>query len=526
MRRWVLFPLGIIGLLIGCGRGAPSSPSASPSPAATAVPTSASPSPWVTAASSPIPSAHCGLPFQPSRSLPSVDLLSLTWTTQPFPGLPIRLLGPSLRPLLPWGVSPDGRWLVIASPQDELRGLAEIARVARHPLNRSIWLNRSITLLSPLVQPSARPLPAWTRWQGWPWTVSWLKDGTALWVNEEGQIEWGDGTAVEQLPAPAPLVWIEGSPSGQGFARDTTGGLWRFDLPRRRWEPVTPAELQGSTLGGWGPDHTWFLVWTDCPPMTPPGPELPGATWQGLRFWRVPLREDQPARRLGQVVLPMVGTDAWMPPHQPLEDGSRWILGLPLGNGGIGALVDVEEGRWWDAAALGLPPGWFVREIQASPRGGWVAIHAQRQEAPELPGRLILRSAALQGSSWEREGMGVVAWHPEDRAVVLGEGGFGPPDTLAPLRLLPLPPTQEPTTLGVAGWPIAFTQDRVVAVDRAHPARVLAFDLEGHLRDTLDLSGWVERVRTLLGAGAAVYLDVGWTEGEGCRYGLIEWIPR
>jgi len=92
--------------------------------------------------------------------------------------------------------------------------------------------------------------------------------------------------------------------------------------------------------------------------------------------------------------------------------------------------------------------------------------------------------------------------------------------------VLPLPPEGEPRLLAHAAWPVSFTRDRIVTRDSLHPARVYAFDLEGNLRDELDLSSQAELVRTIWGTGEAVYLDVGWTEGTDCRYSLIEWIPR
>lgn len=516
MKRWWTWVLiGIGGLLIGCQRGAPSPFLRPSSVLPTPVP---SPSPMA-------PSPRCALPFRPHRALPAVDLSALSWAEMPLIGHSVRLLGSSPRPLLPLTISPDGRWLVVVFPRDEVDGSAEVALVALHGAARR-WLNRQVDLLSPYVAASALPLAAWTRWRGLPWTVSWLADGSVLWLDEAGQIWRDTGVETQSVSAPAPVDWIEVQATGQGLARGDPSGLWRVDVMRGRWEPVGPEAVQQSALGGWGPGGAWFLVWTSRPSDAPPGPTLPGATWTELTFWRVPLAEGQPAHRLGRVTLPLVGTDAWMPPSQRLAAGRWWVLGLPLAGAGVGALVDTEEGQWRDAPALGLPPGGRMVGIQASPQGGWVMVAGQRPEDREGQGMLRLWDGNLTASIWSGEGVGVVAWHPEDEAVVLGEGGFGPPDTLAPLAVLRLPPTEAPRRLEGAGWPVAFTREWVVAQDRAHPARVLAFDLDGNQRDALDLSRQVERVCTMLGAGDAVYLDVGWAEGDECRYGLVEWRPR
>ncbi len=504
---------------MGCGRSA-GLPAPRASPAFTPQP---SPSPSI----SPL---RCARPFRPyGEKVPPVTLEALAWVEKVIGAHRIRQLGPSPRPLLPWGRSPDGRWLIVVIPQDEGNGSSEAAMIDRQGLARR-WLNRTLMILSPYTSPSTFPLSAWTRWRGKPWTISWLADGEALWIDEQGRIWRSQGEQARLLPTPAPALWVEAGAEGKALALiespEGTSELWRIHLPQERWERVSPPEAGGEIVG-WEPKRTWALTMQirARSPQETPMPAPPGATWAEATFWQVPLQEQAPARRLSHVTLLTVGTDAWMPPSQALRDGRLWVLGWPTPEG-VGALVDVRGGRWLRWEDLGGSPTDRLITVQASPQGAWVAWLIGSAGGDGGQTILEIRQGDGLEKGWRRDGLGLVGWHPEDHAVVLGMGGWGPPDTLRPLMVLPLPPEGEPRLLAHAAWPVSFTRDRIVTRDSLHPARVYAFDLEGNLRDELDLSSQAELVRTIWGTGEAVYLDVGWTEGTDCRYSLIEWIPR
>ncbi len=407
-------------------------------------------------------------------------------------------------PVFPFGLSPSGRWLEVAFEIEKSTGDAAMA-VIDNQGEAHWWINTEAFFFTPYFAEYPYLYPSSFR--------PWLPAGRRLWVDEVGKVYIGDGQNRQNLGAPE-LMWdVLYATNGIAFARGG-GDLWRVRLESGTWEKVTtPRPPETGSLGGSGlmsHDGSYLLA------------------FQGPQMWRIPAQMGAVAEPLPDVEVEIVGRGGPSgPPSTQLADSHYWLLGLPrageVGVGSEGFVVNERTGSLLTAEDLHLSEAYFIREYYASPDGRWLAVIINDDRLqPWLNTDLYIAPSTDLTAGEIAEGVSVARWHTESPAVILRDHMTG---ALSVARL-PLADATAGATLNGAMPPLVTLPQAVFALDASSPARLLQFDLDGSLLNTLDLSAQYEAIITGIGVENRVYLGAANYPAEDsrtCTYALVEW---
>jgi len=429
------------------------------------------------------------------------DLSTLRWESLMVDGQRVRQLTGLDYPIIPVDPSPDGRWLVVALELVKGTGRAAMAVIDTQG-DAHWWMNTDTFFFADY-------------FVDYPYLrTHWLPDGRLLWVNEARKAFVGDRQNRRDLGALEPIEYIEYLSDGIAFAQDEDGDLWRVELASARWEQVTtPRPREEGQLGHYfviAEDRSYALSFTR------------------QKLWRVSARMGTPPELLAAIHVETIGAGGPLgPPSVQLANSSYWLLSLPImGEGGVGSgglVVNEHDGSLLTARDLRLPEGYHGTGFYASPDGRWLAVSltGNIQQPWEQTGVYITPSTDLAAGR-VMKGVSVAGWHTAPPAVILRDLATGA------LSVAHLPFTDATISTALAGTmrPLITLPDAIIAVHARSPAHVLQFDLDGHLRRTLDLSARYDWIRAGMGATDRVFLsaiDSQSETGGKCTYALVEW---
>lgn len=537
-------------LALGLAACRPSEPqpsllSASPTPSwapslSPAGPTS-TPLPTSTPRPTPTPSAsRCEWLGEPAR-LP--DLSTLRWEDRTLGPHRMRVLrGLPIPPILS-SLTPDGHFLEVLFATEGGKAL-----VALDLADTAHQLVRAFSRFCPLADPVLCMDPEWMRWDPTLTQRNRLPDGRRLRINEAGRVQVEDG---KTLTLNTPVSFMAVYPAGGNSILNYDGmGLWRGTLQPPAWERIQDG--QGRPLHGrwvlpvrstdWAlavePISEFVpLTVTPGPPQVEPGtrgsspptptPHIPGPGEPfAFHFWRVPLKQGEPAVRLSTFRTEVIATDMPTPDPVLLRDGRHVVLYWPFmivveGIWSMSELVAVETGQRVAEGALGLPEGTVLVDGLAMADGRWVLGEVVDRRTRQGWGIWVASGEDLS-RHWTFEGWrGAQAWHSDGKAVVVRAGSIGEPGRLGVLRLPPGAEGVRPLE-GVQP-PLGWAGDWVVGRAAEAPAKARAVDPEGQVVE-LDLSELGMFLQDVLGGRDRVWLVVGAVEPDRqCRYTLVEW---
>jgi len=434
-----------------------------------------------------------------------LDLSTLQWETLTMGEHRIRQLAGLNYPIIPLSASPDGKSLVVVVQTGNPTGSTEIASwdQARALLamidlqDNAHWsLQTNATAFPPNYLPR----------------VNWLPDGSLLWVDEAHKAFLGSEQNRRELNAPVPISQIEYASNNIAFAQAEDVELWRVDLVSELWEKVTtPKPPKAGALGG------YFILARDG---------SYALAFQDGQMWRIPAKMGAIAEPLPDVKVEIVGRGGPSGPSPTqLANGSYWLIGLPrAGEAGIGSegfVVDEYRGSIVTAKDLQLPEGYYISGYYASSDGRWLAVTIS--DDPMQPWEqtdVYLTPSTDFTAGRIVKGVSVVGWHDEAPAVIFRDNKTG----AFSVARLPLADTTVKARLNNAAPPLAMLPETIFAVDRASPARVLQFDLDGRLLNTFDLSTQYESILSMRGIEDRLFLGVkGRQADNACTYALVEW---
>jgi hypothetical protein len=487
-------------------------PSPQPTQTATAVPPTQTPTPTPTTAAAacpvypPLPADRANLP----------DLTSLEWELLPGVEGMVRQLTNSTFPLIPIGLTQNGRWLAVAFRGDESQ--AAIALLDTEG-NDHRWITAD-TYFDLAVDAS---LDTWQRW---------LARDQLAWLAETGgqQVMVQAGETVRSVEAPIPLYGIDYATNNIAFAQGESGSLWRADLAANEWEEVTTDEppVVGFLGGFYGlaGDGSYALSFQ--------------GGQHGAQLWRIPAEMGAETQPLPQVETPLdiLGSGAPTPrPHQ-LADSSYWLINLPLVLEGSsmanidevimagGVIVDTSAGRLLTAEDLGLPADYYLTRFDLSPDGQWLAIELTDGQSRQSAGLYLAPADGLaNGRFLVDSNLSVAGWQAEPPAVIFHDETA---DSLS-VAALPLRDDSAGMVLNGAGQLLATLPGSLITTASNGPAELLQFDLDGTLLNRLDLLSEYELVLHGLGENGRFYLGaVGQNRraNNDCRFELVEWTPE
>lgn len=302
------------------------------------------------------------------------------------------------------------------------------------------------------------------------------------------------------------------------FTQDEEGNLWRVDVDTGQWEELISAGDNVSGYYGIARDGFYAFVLQD------------------QEMWRIPAEMGTAVEQLPNVkmTLDVLGSGRTIPPLRQLGNTSFWLISLPFvlkGNvlsedsifGGI--IVNTQDGTVLAAEEIGLSPEHYLTNLHLSSDGEWLSISLTDGESRQIAGLYLTPADDLaSGQLINSSGLSVVGWHTNPPAVIFRDEAAGT------LSVATFPLADESTGVPLEGageWP-RIMPGSIITTAADNPARILQFDLEGNLVNTLDLSAQYESVQVAQGAAERVYLaTVGRQsqENNACTYGLIEWTP-
>lgn len=447
----------------------------------------------------------CGSP--PAVATTTLDLNSLSWEIVEAEDQTIRRIAvPTFLPFL-LSISPDNRWLATAF--ENIGGEAYIALIDTQE-GTHWWVNTQAYQVANMNTTFSQ----------------WLPDGDVVWFDETGRLFVGDEQNHQTWEAPVKIRDIKVAANHVAFIHAEGGGLWRVDLASGQWEEVTTTQPpMAGTLGGYfGIAHDGSYAFSFQ------------FSEHGAEMWRIPAEMGAAAELLPGIEQPLeiLGSGQRAPlPHQ-LAHTPLWLINLPFAlkgsvlseNSIFGSIVvDTRQGTVQTAEGVGLPAGFYLTEFDLSSDGSWLSTVLVDGVTRQATGLYLtpaddLRTGRIIGNS----NLTVAGWHTEAPAVILRDAATGT------LSVASLPPADEATGIPLAGAGELLTTlpDSLITTAAGHPARVLQFDLNGNLLNTLDLTADYESVEVGRSAAGRVYLSaVGRQsqESSACRYGLLEWTP-
>jgi hypothetical protein len=484
-------------------------PTPQPTHTATAVPPTQTPTPAPTTAVAACP-VYPALPAD-RANLP--DLTNLEWELLPGVEGTVHHLTGLTFPLIPIGLTPNGRWLAVAFQGDESR--AAIALLDTET-NDHRWITAD-TYFDLAVDAS---LDTWQRW---------LARDQLVWLAETGgqQVMVQEGETVRSVEAPIPLYGINYAANNIAFAQGESGSLWRADLAANEWEEVTTDEppIVGFLGGFYGlaRDGSYALSFQ--------------GGQHGAQLWRIPAEMGAETQPLPQVETPLdiLGSGAPLLMPRQLADSFYWLISLPLLLEGSsmanldeaimagGVIVDTSAGRLLTAEELELPADYYLTRFALSPDGQWLAIELTDGQS-RLPAGLYLVSTAelANGRFLEDNHLSVAGWHTEPPAVILHDQTA---DTLS-VATLPLRDDSAGIVLSGVGHLLATLPGSIIITAPDGPTELVQFDLDSTLLNWLDLWPAYELVLHGYGGNGRLYLGAVESGSESdCRYGLVVWAP-
>jgi hypothetical protein len=447
------------------------------------------------------------IPLQTPSPLP--DLSTLRWRTLPISGQHVRELAGLEYPAFPLSLSADGRWLDMVLAYGLSTGNSADVVIDTEGNNHR-WLS-----IQHWFYPDAYFTPHY-----YP-PSPWLPDERALWT-KDGQVFMGNGQNQRVLDPPEPMVNIQYASRDIAFASSRAGYLWRVDLRSDKWEQVNaPRPPRAGQLSG------VILAWDGSYGVAISPPDA----------WRIPTRMGAMAEPLPDVKVNVVGRGGTTAATAELVNSPYWLIGLPIENNGgaEGFVVDLRNGHVLNSSDIGLPEKYALIDYSISPGGHWLAItlwQTETQYTGPNDSNLELYLAPSQNlkAGHVLKGVSVVAWHTDPPAVILRDNATG----MLQVMRLPISSTSSVVSLPGAKPPVTTLPNMIFAVADDSPARLLQFDLDGHLIGTLDLSAYAEGIHTVMGRGDRVFLDVTGSRLQEmpyshinvriCTYSLIEWI--
>lgn len=448
-------------------------------------------------------STICAQPRSDPNNLILPDLSTLRWESLKVDGQRVRQLTGLDYPIIPFDPSPNGRWLIIALELVPSTGRAATA-VIDIKGDTHWWMNTTTYFFADYFVDYPHYL-----------STHWLPDGRLLWVNESHKVLLGGQQYRRDLGAPELIYWIEYMSDGIAFAQDEDGDLWRVELATARWEQVTPPRpREEGQLGHYfivAQDRSYALSFT-----------------ANQKLWRVPLRMGAAPEALTIVraEIPGMGGPSG-PPSVQLADSLHWLLSLPVlegnGVGSWGMIVNERDGNFLTAKDLQLPEGYYGTGFYASPEGRWLAVSlTDDPRRPWQQAGVYIAPATDLTAGRVIKGVSIAGWHTTWPAVILRSLTTG----ALSIAHLPLTDATPGAVLANAAPPLITLPTAIIAVDARSPARVLQFDIEGHLLKTLDLSTRYDKIRAGVSTPGRVFLsaiDAHSKKNGMCTYALIEW---
>lgn len=348
----------------------------------------------------------------------------------------------------------------------------------------------------------------------------WLPDGRLLYV-ANGQVRIGTRDNWHVIETPAPVADVHYAANDVAFATEAeTNEWWRLDLSAETWERV-PNAIPGHDI------H-----------VAQDGSYVAGFDWID-RVWRAPVAmgsgdaevvsldtEDVDYLGSGRTPLPPVHLanshywrlDTWEARTPRMELGGRYAVTRE------GMIVNDRTGERITLDDLPVPARYnHDARYEVPADGEWLAVDLWEISAVEprqivTYGLYVSPSDTLTGGSTLHY-VELVGWVTEPEAVVVRTR---PTNTLA-VASLPLTSETDPVPLDDAGELLTTVPGGIVTIDATQPARLLLFDLDGAVVDTLDLSDRSDVVERAFAAGNRVYLTAADEDPNNCAYGLVEW---
>lgn len=454
-------------------------------------PTSLIPTPLPTSELTP---TICAQPRSDSNNIILPDLSTLRWESLRVDGQRVRQLTGLDYSIIPFDPSPNGRWLIIALELVPSTGRAATAVIDTRG-DTHWWMNTITYFFADYFVDYPHYL-----------STHWLPDGRLLWVNESHKVLLGGQQDRHDLGAPEPIDWVEYMSDGIAFAQDEDGDLWRVELATARWEQVTaPRPREEGPLGHFfiiAQDRSYALSLT-----------------ANHRLWRIPIRMGASPEALATVGFNALGRGGPSgPPSVQLANSPYWLMGE------WSVIVNERDGSFLTPRDIRLPEGYHGGAgLNASPDGRWLAIPLTSDPLqPWEHTGVYIAPATNLAAGRVIKGVSVVGWHITGPAVVLRNLVTG---ALSVARL-PLTGGTTGAALADAAPPLIMLPTAIVAMDARSSARVLQFDLDGHLLKTLDLAARYKGIRAGIGATDRVFLsavDAHSKKNGMCTYALIEW---